>query len=381
MAASARVLLLTSRVRGALSVSVCVLCGISCSDNTFGPAEKHDGSGGSETPDGGGEGGETDAAVICKSRDSSCEFSAECCEAYRCRDGRCQLPIPDCETDTDCPSGRVCRSGDCEVPDCTMDKDCPGGEVCTSGSCTPPEICEDDDPSLAGPWLLDSTLYMGDGINGFVDVVLTVADDLGSYLCPLVPPWACSVIRLLGDLNDMLSVMYVNQLITLTPTGVGTYAGTEEWVAVGFVLDGVYYEGTPADVYAWEIEADPFTAHTCAGALIIDSHRVRMNFCNIVWWAIDATVWIGSDETYSSLGEMVYDLCDDLEFPFNLACSAFVAGILDDLIGCGGLDLLQFDYSGNAGIASDELVYDGVWSGELDPGDDFPGDFTGEKLE
>lgn len=356
-----------------------------CSDNTFGTVDSQN-SGITEEPSADASIEPDMGTLPCQLVGENCEFDTECCDTEQCVEGTCKPrpKVPACGSASECPKGMACLEGECvDDPGCDDDTDCPSGEVCLEGVCSvppePPANCEDDDPSLAGTWLLDSTLYLGEGISGFTDTVLGAADSLEGYLCPLVPPFACSIIGLLGDLNDMLSTMYVNQRITLSPTGVGTYTGTEIWASVGFVIDGVYYTGTPADIYAWEIDADDFTARTCAGQLIIDSHRVRMNFCNIVRWAVDAAVFLSSDGAYFSLSGLVFDMCGDLGFPLSLACTGFVSDALDDILGCGGLSLLAFDYSGTATIASDELIYEGVWTADLDPGDTFPGLFTGEK--
>ena len=59
---------------------------------------------------------------------------------------------PDCESDDDCPPGKVCKDGKCVDPDC-KDEDCPPGQICIDGECRngcnvdedchPEEICVD----------------------------------------------------------------------------------------------------------------------------------------------------------------------------------------------------------------------------------------------
>lgn len=363
-----------------------------CAGDSFqsggGESESEGEPGGGGTPAGGG------GPCVLGGR---CEFDAECCAEHECRAGSCQPreTVPACGSDADCPGGAVCEAGACvppsgactDCPACSADADCPAGDTCIGGICVPPgmgepDICEDDDPSLAGTWLFDSTLYMGDGVASWAATALEVIDEIEDYLCDYdlcgilldCPEWACAILGGISDINDMLDVMYVNQEIALSTTGVGTYYGTEEWVNVGFYLDGVYYEGAPEDVYSWEIDVEDLTAGSCAGTFTIDEHHVSMNFCEVVRWAIDIAVWAASDGAYGSLEGLVTDACYGIP-----GCWELVEGLLDDLIGCAGVPLLGFDYSGTATIVSEEFLDDGVWAGEMDLGGSFPGEFTALK--
>lgn len=49
--------------------------------------------------------------------------------------------IDECEADADCPGGRICNDGFCQIG-CADDANCPVGEICNAGRCGPP--CEGD---------------------------------------------------------------------------------------------------------------------------------------------------------------------------------------------------------------------------------------------
>lgn len=310
-----------------------------------------DGSGGSDLPPGADPvDSAPQGAPVCV-LGSQCEFDAECCAEHMCYAATCQ-PRPPGEG-----PGPGLDPGDPSDP----------GE-------DPVDICEDDDPSLAGNWIVNGNLYLGEGVNSLLGTVMDAVDELEDYLCPFIDAWMCAALVAVSDVNDMLDEMQVEQAVVLTSTGVGTYVGTETWTSVAFQLDGVWVEGSPEDIYNWEIQADDFTAHSCEGTLFIDEHHVSMDFCGIVQWAIDVAVWTSTDGAFSSLEELVDTACYGIPF-----CWDFVEDQLDDIIGCTGIPLLGFDYSGEATIASPASLIDGVWSGSLDIGGDFPGEFIAEK--
>ncbi len=51
-----------------------------------------------------------------------------------------QLARAQCQNDTDCRAGRVCRDGACSDRGCTKDLDCPGSGVCQNGACQVPAV-------------------------------------------------------------------------------------------------------------------------------------------------------------------------------------------------------------------------------------------------
>ena len=77
-----------------------------------------------------------------------CENDSQCPSGYVCRDGDCVRP-PRCLNDGDCPEGYICIDGTCSRPECSSNADCPAGLICANGRCViaPPECARDSDCS------------------------------------------------------------------------------------------------------------------------------------------------------------------------------------------------------------------------------------------
>jgi len=69
-----------------------------------------------------------------------CENDSNCPSGEKCVNGECK---PECEKDADCPSGEKCVNGECK-PGCEKDSDCPTGEICIGNSCRPECISDAD---------------------------------------------------------------------------------------------------------------------------------------------------------------------------------------------------------------------------------------------
>src|SRR4051812_49017307 len=45
--------------------------------------------------------------------------------------------LADCESDSDCKGGKVCRQNQCVREACYRDMDCPADQMCSAGACVP----------------------------------------------------------------------------------------------------------------------------------------------------------------------------------------------------------------------------------------------------
>ena len=74
--------------------------------------------------------------------DEQCEEDSDCEEGRLCRGQLCVLPDP-CESDEECSSRERCLEGNCEpLSGCGGDQNCADDEICVRGRCTPVAQCE-----------------------------------------------------------------------------------------------------------------------------------------------------------------------------------------------------------------------------------------------
>jgi hypothetical protein len=87
--------------------------------------------------------------TVCTKCSTSCPTGA-CPSGQLCRDGECITPececSPTCPTGA-CPSGQLCRDGECITPECECSPTCPNGtcpsgQLCRDGKCIEPPSCK-----------------------------------------------------------------------------------------------------------------------------------------------------------------------------------------------------------------------------------------------
>ncbi len=88
--------------------------------------------------------------------DEQCDEDSDCEEGRLCRGQLCVLPAP-CESDDECSSRQRCLDGNCEeLSACGGDGNCADDEICVRGRCSPVAQCEargdcaDDEDCIAG---------------------------------------------------------------------------------------------------------------------------------------------------------------------------------------------------------------------------------------
>lgn len=82
-------------------------------------------------------GAQVGRCVAYKSSGASCQSNIDCDRDFEvCRSRRCvnQVTCNRCAQNADCPSGQICRNGQC-VDRCRRDSDCPSNQVCRDGRC------------------------------------------------------------------------------------------------------------------------------------------------------------------------------------------------------------------------------------------------------
>ena len=76
--------------------------------------------------------------------DEQCDEDSDCEEGRLCRGQLCVLPSP-CESDDECSSRERCIEGNCEpLSGCGGDRNCADDEICVQGRCSPVAQCEED---------------------------------------------------------------------------------------------------------------------------------------------------------------------------------------------------------------------------------------------
>ena len=71
-------------------------------------------------------------AGACEEVAGCCQSDSQCNGKEKCRSNRCG---PECISDSDCDTGKICKAdGTCQVQ-CVVDGDCASGESCSSGRC------------------------------------------------------------------------------------------------------------------------------------------------------------------------------------------------------------------------------------------------------
>lgn len=79
-----------------------------------------------------------------------CQSDADCSGGFLCKQGKCE---PECQIDSDCPSGKPrCLGGRCGAAGtCNRDLDCSAGEVCKNQKCVPSgKACAQDSECASG---------------------------------------------------------------------------------------------------------------------------------------------------------------------------------------------------------------------------------------
>ena len=117
----------------------------------------------------GGDGGcksdfDCPSGQVCKDGDcvtsGGCSTDADCPSGQVCQNGTCTTSGGGCTSDFDCPSGQICQNGSCVTGGgCSTDADCPSGQVCQNGTCTTSgssggngmKICNEADPTCPAP--------------------------------------------------------------------------------------------------------------------------------------------------------------------------------------------------------------------------------------
>lgn len=82
------------------------------------------------------------------SKEPQCQQNSDCPAGGVCKNNKCEAKP--CSTTSDCPDGQVCSGGQCLTQECSTTNDCPAGDICSNGLCILQTNCTSDSDCPAG---------------------------------------------------------------------------------------------------------------------------------------------------------------------------------------------------------------------------------------
>jgi hypothetical protein len=400
------------------------------------------------------------AGFVCNSANGQClKGTGKTCDPIEgtgcglgevCVVGQCAGIPGGCKNNEDCPDTFICKEGAC-VPQgqppaggCVVPSDCPSAQTCVNGDCKPKSVCNivHNSDRLKGNWTYDSTLelrealssfssvflkaaeYLRDIINGDFDAIKTglgslIDNELNklvgkfakSAIDQFIPPWGQSLIRVLGDISDILDDLRVVSSVKKTSVGPDAYLVSEQWDLVEFEFQKKKISSPPSAIpQIGQVKIPDYSATEVCGVLFLAKHTVSNVLGGVIKWVIDTafsavTCSISGAPCYSSLDEALDDVldCDAIAFAiddavftstggdlfgipippldslFGAVCKALKASLLKEVKdGLGGIEtklsLLKLSGAANIPNPGQDTKLEGEWNGTLGSGV-FKGDF------
>ncbi|MBK8170201.1 MAG: hypothetical protein IPK60_07620 [Sandaracinaceae bacterium] len=277
----------------------------------------------------------------------ACEFDTGCGAYHVCISGYCTMDPRRmaCTRDEQCFTGLACNNdGFCGVPHCDSALDCNDMFQCVDGACVPPSngMCSIVAPNFAGAWNTESQLNMREVLPPAIATILdavsgpfayisgetttletgfpewvndAIESNLRDWSDEHLDDWARDIMRAISQLNGIISTWKTQEVLTFTHADDGDpthYTGTQQWLAVEFVYNGVTLHASADDIEGWSFSPRDFTARAECFDLVIDEHDVRVSVGAVIGWLVNHLVGLVTHGRYMTLGAALTNLGGDI---------------------------------------------------------------------